>query len=299
MATRRNALGRGLDALISTPSGAEAPAADARPAGAPTRIPVERIVPNPRQPRRHFDEERLQRLADSIRSQGMIEPVVVREAGERYELVVGERRWRASRLAGLETVPALIKDLAPRESLELALVENVQREDLNPIELALAFQALAEGGLSQEAIGRRVSLERSTVSNHLRLLELPREIQEDVEGGRLSMGHAKALLQVPSPERRRHVRDRIVERGMSVRESEELARRAAGPARRRATRPRAGADPDLEPVVDALRDSLKTRVRIRGSSARGRIEIEFFGPDDLDRIVRLLQGQGAQPSWPE
>ena len=160
----------------------------------------------------------------------MLQPVVVRERDGGYELVVGERRWRASRLAGRETLPAVVKDVASPDLLELALVENVQRHDLNPIELALAFRALAEGGATQEEVGRRLGVDRSTVANHLRLLELPRELQADVEEGALTAGHAKALLQVPSPERRRQLRDRIVEEGLSVRSAEELARELAGPA---------------------------------------------------------------------
>jgi ParB family chromosome partitioning protein len=227
-------------------------------------------------------------LAGSIRAQGVIEPIVVRQLGDRYELIVGERRWRAARLAGLETVPALVKELLPRQSLEIALVENVQRQDLNPIELALAFHTLAEGGATQEAIGERVALDRSTVANHLRLLDLSRDMQEDLELGRLTMGHAKALLQVANPERRRHLRDRVVQRGLSVRESEELARALAGArASKRTARP---ADPTLAPLVDALRERLKTRVRVRGRAVRGRIEIEFHGAEALDRIAGLILG---------
>jgi ParB family chromosome partitioning protein len=287
MAPRRNALGKGLGALISEPP----PSVGTEPAeasGRPFEIDVDRIVPNPQQPRRHFDDDKLAGLASSIRTQGVIEPIVVRRVGEEYELIVGERRWRASLAAGLRTIPALVKELAPRHSLELALVENVQRQDLNPIELAHAFKTLAEGGLTQDSIGERVSLDRSTVSNHLRLLELPREMQEDVERGRITMGHAKALLQVSHPERRRHLRDRIVQRGLSVRETEELARTVAGPSR--GQRARVEPDATVAPIADALRDRLKTRVRIRGRAARGRIEIEYHGAEDLDRIARLLLG---------
>jgi ParB family chromosome partitioning protein len=215
---------------------------------------------------------------------------VVRERGEGgYELVVGERRWRAARLAGRRTIPAVVKDVAAPDLLELALVENVQRRDLNPIELALAFRALLEGGATQEEVGRRVGFERSSVANHVRMLELPRELQADVEEGRLSAGHAKALLQVPSPERRRHVRDRIVEDGLSVRAAEELARAVAGPggARRRSPR-RDAPDPDLEPLVARLRDALQTKVRITGTARRGKLEIEFFGPEELSRVARVI-----------
>jgi ParB family chromosome partitioning protein len=254
----------------------------------PRAIPIDSIDPNPEQPRRAFDPDELRSLADSIRQHGLLQPIVVRRAGDRYELVVGERRWRASREAGLATIPAVVADLADRSGLELALVENVQRSDLNPIELAHAFRTLAEAGATQEEIGRRVGLDRSTVANHLRLLELPTEVQADVEAGRLAVGHAKALLQVASPERRRLVRERILRDGLSVRAAEELAQ-ASGPApSRRNARARAAADPNLQRLLDGLRQRLQTRVRIQGHASRGRIEIEYFGADDLGRIVGLL-----------
>jgi ParB family chromosome partitioning protein len=217
----------------------------------------------------------------------------VRERDGGYELVVGERRWRAARLAGRETLPAVVKDVAAPDLLELALVENVQRHDLNPIELALAFRALADGGSTQEQVGRRLGIDRSTVANHLRLLELPRELQGDVEAGLLSAGHAKALLQVASPERRRHLRDRIVEQGLSVRAAEELARELAGPAASRRRSPRRDApDPDLEHLLGQLREALQTKVRITGTARRGKLEIEFYGPEELNRISRgILEGR--------
>ena len=214
MSTRTPALGRGLDALLPGSSSATA-ALPPRPAsrvGAerPGELRVDAIEPNPDQPRRSFDPEHIAHLAESIRQHGVLQPVVVRPVGGRYELVVGERRWRATQQAGLATIPAVVADVDSRDRLELALVENVQRRDLNPIELAHAFLALSEGGTTQEDIGRRVGLDRSSVANHLRLLELPAELQTDVEAGRLSIGHAKALLQASNPERRRRLRDRIV-----------------------------------------------------------------------------------------
>jgi ParB family chromosome partitioning protein len=211
---RRSALGRGLGALIPgaarersvVPEVAPAP----EPASIASELPIERIRPNPEQPRRRFDPAELERLAASIRHHGILQPVVVRAVDDGYELVVGERRWRAAQAAGRTTIPAVVADVAPRDRLELALVENVQRHDLNPIELALAFRALADSGATQEAIGERVGFERSTIANHLRLLDLPREMQQDVEGGAMSVGHAKAILAVANPERRRSLRDRIV-----------------------------------------------------------------------------------------
>ncbi len=184
--------------------------------------------------------------------------------------------------------------MASRQLLEVALVENVQRQDLNPIELALAFQVLAEGGATQEEIGRRVGLDRSSVANHLRLLELPRELQADVESGAFGLGHAKAILQLGNPERRRHLRDRIVSEGLSVRAAEALARRLGSPVARPRPPARSQADPDLAHLVDALRDQLKTRVRITGNSSRGKIEIEYYGAEELHRISReILEGPGG------
>jgi ParB family chromosome partitioning protein len=293
MSIRRNALGRGLGALIpAAPAAAERPLHEIAPAAGPLEIPVERIAPNPEQPRRRFDEAELARLADSIGRHGVLQPVVVREQGGGYELVVGERRWRAARLAGRPTIPAVVKDVAAPDLLELALVENVQRHDLNPIELALAFRALTEAGATQEEVGRRVGVDRSTVANHLRMLELPRELQADVEEGVLSAGHAKALLQVASPERRRHLRDRIAEQGLSVRAAEELARELAGPGGARRRSPRQGTpDPDLEQLLGQLRDALQTKVRINGSARRGKLEVEFYGAEELHRITRtILEG---------
>jgi ParB family chromosome partitioning protein len=290
MSSRPNALGRGIGALLPGAGHPAPPGAPGLPEVGPQEIALDAIDPNPQQPRRSFDGEELERLAASIREHGVLQPVVVRRAGDRYQLVVGERRWRASRAAGLDAIPAVVADVAERERLELALVENVQRRDLNPMELAQAFQTLADGGATQEQIGQRVSLDRSTVANHLRLLELSRELQQDVESGRLGVGHAKALLQVSNPERRRHLRDRAVEQGLSVRALEQLARVAGEGRPRRAPRARTPTDPNIQRVVDSLRQRLQTRVRITGQPARGRIEVEYFGADDLARIAGLLLG---------
>ena len=302
MASTRSALGRGLGALlpsspatptqISTPTRSEAqPAEDTASAGKAMReLAVDEIDPNPEQPRRHFNPEHLGELAASIARHGVLQPVVVKRAGNRYELIVGERRWRASRAAGLATIPAVVSDVDSDEQLELAIVENVQRRDLNPMELAHAYHALARHGATQDEIGKRVGLDRSSIANHLRLLDLSRDIQEDVESGRLSMGHAKALLQTSNPERRRHLRDRIAAEQLSVRETERLARDASKPPAAR--KPRAGSkqptDPNLQNLVEILQKQLQTRIRIQGDADRGRIEIEYFGAEDLDRVTRLL-----------
>ena len=291
MSSRPNARGRGLGALL--PGAGSLKAVEPRPAapeGVPAELPIDSIDPNPEQPRRVFEPEQLERLADSIRRHGVLQPVVVERAGDRYQLVVGERRLRATRAAGRSTIPAVIAQVEPRERLEVALIENVQRDDLNPIELAHAFRTLAETGATQDEIGERVSLDRSTVANHLRLLELPREYQEDVEAGRLTTGHAKALLQVSNKERRRHLRDRIVNDGLSVRAVEELGRTGKSATRGPARRARSPKDPNLQRVVDQLRRRLQTQVRIQGDACRGRIEIEYFGGEDLQRVAGVLLG---------
>jgi len=295
MSNQRKALGRGLGALIpggaasAGPRPSSAPASDGPGAlGDATRIPLEQIVPNPDQPRRTFDPEHLERMSKSIQIHGVIQPIVVRRAGNHYELVCGEQRWRAAGLAGLASIPAVVTDVDEAARLEIALIENVQRADLNPIELAHAFAALGASGATQEEIGRRVSLDRSTVSNHLRLLDLPREYQSDVESGRLTIGHAKALLPIENPQRRRQLRDRIVQEALSVRATEELARPANAKPRR--SEPRPAADPNLQRLVDSLRQRMQTRVRINGDAERGRVEIEYFGHEDLTRIFGLLMG---------
>ena len=315
MSTRRNALGRGLGALIpgrepnrpnAAPPDASISADSADAAGrakasgaveadsaanARLELPVDQIDPNPEQPRRLFDPKQLETLAASIQQHGVLQPVVVRRAGDRYELIVGERRWRASRAAGLKTIPAVVADVAPQERLEIAIVENVQRHDLNPIELAHAYRALADAGATQDQIGRRVSLDRSSIANHMRLLELSRGIQEDVETGRLTMGHAKALLQVSDPTARQALRDRVVAEGLSVRETEKLGRRLAGPApaRRRET-PAARLSPDLTRALEVAQRRFQTRIQLKGGPEKGRLEIEYFDASDLDRILSLLLG---------
>jgi len=285
MSNPHKALGRGIGALIPGVPRVNAP----QPAGdsGPTQIPLDSIEPNPDQPRRVFDPKHLDQMAKSMVRHGVLQPVIVRRAGHRYQLICGEQRWRAARLAELSSIPAVVTDVADRDRLELALIENVQRADLNPIELAHAFKALCASGATQEQVGERVSLDRSTVANHLRILELPREFQADVEAGHLSIGHAKALLSMGNPERRRHLRDRIVRDGLSVRASEALAREGSKPRRARATR-RPAADPNRQMLVDALRRRLQTSVRINGDDTRGRIEIEYFGAEDLGRIANLL-----------
>jgi len=289
---QRNALGRGLGALLQpSPRGDSRqvePESKADGNGGVHEIPVDQIDPNPEQPRRFFDPEQLATLSDSIRRHGVLQPVVVCQRGDRYELQVGERRWRATQAAGLKSIPVIIAEIAPRDRLEIALIENIQRDDLNPIELALSFKALIERGATQEDIGQRVGINRSSVANHVRLLDLSKEHQEEVERGVFSMGHAKVLLSLTNPERRIHLRDRIVKGQLSVRRAEELARTfssATKPLKKPAAKTN---DPALEQLTDRLRERFKTKVAIHGTQESGRIEISYSGGEDLRRVAMAL-----------
>jgi ParB family chromosome partitioning protein len=293
----RKGLGRGLSALIPPPPPSAAvvvnspqSGAASEPNDAPLFIAIARIAPNPGQPRKVFRESELATLAASIREQGVLQPLVVRRRGDGYELIIGERRWRAAQLAGLDEVPAVILDATDRQVVEMALVENVQRADLNPMELAEAFRVLIDDeGMTQDEAGRRVGLDRSSVANHLRLLELPKEIQQDLIDQRLTMGHAKAILQVPSNQRMM-IRDQVIRTGLSVRAAEELGRRAASSAPRH---PRPGPVRDLHvaDLEEQLRKVMQTKVRIIGRRARGRIELHYFGEGELDRLSERLLGE--------
>ncbi|HPG25529.1 MAG: ParB/RepB/Spo0J family partition protein [Spirochaetaceae bacterium] len=327
MSQRRSALGRGLGALISTPTqraerrpadAANDPGPPTHPTDGPTQssvtptaspaprgpqqLEIARIDPNPDQPRREFDPQALDQLARSIAQHGVLQPVVVRQAGTRYELVMGERRYRASQLAGRATIPAVVLDVDPADRLELAIVENVQRQDLNPIELAHAYQALADAGHTQEEIGRKVAMDRSSIANHIRLLDLGRSIQADVEAGRISMGHAKALLQLDEPAAREALRDRILKEGLSVRATEKAAREQAGGGKGRASSAgdgRAAApalDPDTRAFLERIERHLQTRVKLHpGSGGAGRLEISYFNLEDLERLGDLLMGGDTLP----
>jgi ParB family transcriptional regulator, chromosome partitioning protein len=280
---RQTGLGRGLGALIPqriTTQGS-------------TDIPISRIRTNPWQPRRRMDEEALEALAASIREHGVIQPVLVTETIDGYQLVAGERRLRAAQLAGLERIPAVVRQLADREHLELALVENVQRADLGPMEEANAYrQLLGEFGLTQEDVARRVGRARSTVANTLRLLELDPSIQEAVGDGRLSEGHARALIGL-APELQARILDSIVGQALSVRQTEELVRRLREPRPEPMDRARNSLDADLERVEEELRRSLGTKVSLARTRRGGRIVIEYYGDDELGRLYERLVGATA------
>jgi ParB family chromosome partitioning protein len=274
----KRALGRGLGALL--------PPTEGETGGRLRELPVEALVPNPQQPRRHFDPQAIEELAASIRASGVLQPLVVRPRGSQYEILVGERRWRAAQQAGLAQVPAIVREASDAEALELALVENLLREDLNPLEAADAYQRLlAEFGWTQEELARRLGKDRSSVANALRLLRLPPLIQEDLRAGRLTMGHARALLGLPSPAAQLRLRQRILTQDWSVRTTE-AGVQARRPVRARARRRAA----DLEALEEELRQALGTRIRLVGTMLRGRIELPYSSAAELERIHARLTG---------
>ncbi len=248
--------------------------------------PIEEIKPNSEQPRKKFAVEKLEELAASIREKGIIQPLVVRKLREHYELVAGERRWRAAQKAGLREVPVVIQDVSDDAALEIALIENIQREDLNAVEQAEAFHSLIEKfHLSQEELARRVGKDRSTVANSLRLLKLPSEIKNDILEERLSMGHARALLSLESTELMEQARQEILVKHLSVRETENLVKRLKA---KRPARAKVPPGPEMTAVVDRLKRRFMTRVSIRQSGKGGKIEISYSTVEDLTRIIDIL-----------
>ncbi|MDI3285744.1 ParB/RepB/Spo0J family partition protein [Polyangium sp. 15x6] len=292
----RRALGRGLDALLPA-------AAPPSPSGASYgdksvfTCPIERIGPQPGQPRQHFDDEALEELAASIREHGILEPIVVRrpQAGaDKYEIIAGERRWRAAQRAGLKDVLVVVKDVSPKEAFELALVENVQREDLNPIELAEAFdRLLREHGYTQESLAERVGKNRTTVTNSLRLLKLPARVRSMVIGGDLSEGHARALLGAPDEKAMEEIADKAVRGRLPVRKVEELVRTSRGPKEggggkgNKADEP-APKSPGVKDLEARLMRKLGAKVEVRDKDGRGEIAVAYGSLDELDRLLALL-----------
>ncbi len=282
-AVRHTGLGRGLTALI--PQRAQSTGM--------TEIPIDRIQPNPRQPRQRFDADELEALAASIREHGVLQPILVTETLEGYQLVAGERRFRASQLAGLERIPAIIRQLADRDQLAVALVENLQRSDLGPIEEANAYRALvAEFGLTHDEIAGRVGRAKSTVSNTLRLLDLEPRVQAALVDGRLTEGHARAIGGVPIEQQPR-VAMSVEHQQLSVRQTEELVRRLRDPRPRQAQPAPPRLDPDLERVEEDLRSRLGTKVTLARSRRGGRIIIEFYSDEELGRLYERLIGGPA------
>ena len=289
----RKALGKGLSALLPTRNAPPPPpAAPPTPAAgnAVLTLSLELIEANPTQPRTEFRPEQLQELANSIRVHGVIQPVIVRQRGDRYELVAGERRWRASKLAGQTTIPAIVQDIAPDNLLEIALIENIQREDLNAIETAIAFDRLAkEFNLSHEEIGRRTGKDRTTITNLVRLLKLPADIQTLVAERRLSMGHARAILALPTAELQQNVAEKTIAQGLSVRNVERLVQSLTEPREPKEPAEPEKLDPNVKAAIDELQRVLGTRVRILAKGEnRGKIEIDYYSAEDLDRIYQQI-----------
>jgi ParB family chromosome partitioning protein len=279
---QKQALGKGLGALIPDLSSLDD---KERKALGVNDIELEKIVPNEFQPRKHFDDEKLKELAASIKEQGVIQPIIVHKMSGGYQLIAGERRWRAARLAGLKTIPALVKEATKRELLEMALIENIQREDLNPLEAAEAYKRLQdEFKLTQDELSKRVGKERSTVTNFLRILSLPKEVKHEIATGSLSMGHAKALLSLERVRDQLRAAALIVKKGLSVREAESIATRLKNPPKEK----KVHQSSELKAVVEKLKKSLGTKVSISARSKGGRIVIEYYSADDLDRILEKI-----------
>ncbi len=270
----KQALGRGLEALIPSPESGV------------VEIDVAEIKSSPRQPRKKFSEERMEELVASIREKGVIQPILLRRISSGYQIVVGERRWRAALKAGLEKIPALVKEVSDRETLELALIENLQREDLNPLEEAGAYrQLMEEFGLTQEEIAARVGKDRSTVTNILRLLRLPPFVQDQILQAKISLGHARAILSLENEQEQIRVCKRIISRELSVRQTEQLIRSLK---RKPVEKERLKLPSFVENVLEELQRIFGTRVRIREGKRKGIIEIEYYSPEERDRILEKL-----------
>lgn len=278
MATKRKALGRGLGALLpSAPSGSAERTY--------LELPIEDVVPNKYQPRTAFDEQALNELAQSIKSDGVIQPVIVRRSGSSYELITGERRWRAAKKAGLKTIPAVVRDVSEFRTLEWALIENIQRQDLNPIEEATAYSSLIEDfQLTQDELAQRVGKDRSSIANYLRLLKLPEEIKQNIQRNALSMGHARALMSLDKARDQIELANKIIQEQLNVRQVENLIRSQKGAAVRKTKRVAKGQDPNVKAAEHKLQEYFGTKVNIGPS----KIEIFYESPDDLIRIYDLI-----------
>lgn len=297
----RKALGRGLSALLPPNRASASAQPPAPPSGkapeerssASPKIPIASIQPNPLQPRTVFQEDRLAELAQSIRENGIIQPLVVRKSAEGYQLIAGERRLRAARIAGLTEVPAVVQEFADDRLMEITLIENIQREDLNPMEVAHAFERLAkEFHLSHEQIAQRTGKDRTTITNTIRLLRLPPDVQVLLAEQRMSMGHARALLALPSPEQQVELANKVAQEGLSVRQVEKHVQKLTTPREESAEikeEPRV--DPNVKAAIQEMERILGTRVRIvQKNENRGRIEIEYYTGDELSRIYDLIVG---------
>ncbi|HEX9028490.1 MAG TPA: ParB/RepB/Spo0J family partition protein [Anaerolineales bacterium] len=283
---RRSGLGRGLDALIP---------GDDRPHSGVSEIPVDQILPNPRQPRLRFDPQELAELAASIRQHGVIQPLIVSEseAPDQYVLIAGERRLLAARQAGLETVPAILRDAGDQQRLELALIENVQRADLSPLEAAEAYRQLSDDfHLSHEEIAARVAKSRTAVTNTLRLLKLPTEVQEALSAGQISEGHARALLALPTPQAQNAALQTILSHELNVRQTEELVRKLTGQKAVVLAKP--ASPPEIVALEERLRSCLGTKVNLKRSRKGGTLVIHFYSDEELTALVEQIMGEGRE-----
>lgn len=293
---KRGGLGRGLNALVSEAEyETGGSAASASNAASETKLPIEDIVPNPNQPRIHFNETELRELSESIQEHGVLQPLLVRKHGNGYEIIAGERRYQASKLAGLEELPVIIKEVNDEEMLALALIENLQRSDLNPVEEAKGYRQLIDAsGMTQEALSKAVSKSRSAITNSLRLLDLPEVVQQMIFDGKLTAGHARAILAVPYEDARIRLAEKVVAEGLSVRATENLAPLfSAGetPKTRRPATPQS-----FKKAARVLRQVFNTNVRVKSSRGKNKIEIEFKDEEELSRILgEMIQfDQGGQ-----
>ncbi len=294
----RKALGKGLSSLLPARPVYAPTVEPASAAAAPTSLPIADIHPNPMQPRTLFQADKLDELAASIRANGIIQPLIVRRNGDTYQIVAGERRWRAAQLAGLADVPVVVQEIAEPRMLEIALIENIQREDLNPIETAHAYDRLhRELGLTHEEIGARTGKDRTSVVNMVRLLKLPDEVQNLLAAQRLSMGHARAILGLPTNQLQIEVSEKAATQGLSVRQVEVLVQELTIPWPKRGRKKgETKQDPNVKAAVDELERALGTRVRIvESNDKRGKIEIEYYSPAELDRLFQHIVGSDDRP----
>jgi len=287
MAAKPRGLGKGLNAIIGADIVSEV---IDRPRA--IEVPVDRLSPNPFQPRRSFTEEGLEQLAESIRHHGVIQPIVVRPSGEGYELIAGERRWRAAQIAGLQKIPAVVRELDNPGMVQVALIENLQREDLNPIEEASAYRRLMdEFDMTQEQLSSAIGRSRPAIANAVRLLNLPAQIQRAVEERRLSEGHARCLLAISDQGEQLRVAAAIIANGLNVRQAEELVKGTTRNVSRETIRRRTPEDdPDAVRLTQRLGERLGTRVKLSGSVRKGKLEIEYYSTEDLDRILEIILG---------
>jgi len=300
---QRKALGKGLHSLLPVRKAAPALTAlspNEPDSASPTdiqKLPIDRISPNPNQPRRDFDQTALLELTQSIEREGIIQPIIVRRTADReYQIIAGERRWRAAKLAHLTEIPVIVRNAGDQQALELAIIENIQREDLNPVELALAFQRMAtELGLSHEQIGQKTGKERTTVTNAIRLLQLPMEVRNMVAAKQLSPGHARALLKFEDSQLQQKIAERCVAEGWSVRQIEDFTRsKTLENKGTKVKKPAPALDPNVQFAITELERTLATKVRIiEARGGRGRIEIEYYSPEELSRIYDLIVESNA------